>query len=288
MRPTARILLLTLVACLWAVLPLRADTLELRDGKLLHGKYLGGTSQTVRFEVSGEIKVFPVHQVLAITFESTGAAANKTSVPASSESSPLAPAPTLTTRPQATRAAATESEWVTVPAGTVFTVRMIDSVDSETNRIGDIFRANLDEDLLVGDRVAARRGTEVRGRLAEAKSAGRIAGKSELQLELTEILIDNRPYPLLTGEYEVSGKSRGGQTATRVGAGAAVGAVIGAIAGGGKGAAIGAATGAGAGTAIQVLTKGEQVHVPSETLLDFRLMNPASLPARQSTSRQAE
>lgn len=257
-----------------------ADTLELRDGKLIHGKYLGGTRDTVRFEVAGETQVFEVNKVLAITFE--GASAAKTDAPATPASGAATTAPSTHRAAQISRPAA---NWVTVPAGTTLTVRMIDSVDSENNRIGDIFRASLDEDLVVNDEVVAPKGTEVRGRLAQATSAGRIAGKSELQLELTSILINNRSYPLMTGEYGVSGKSRGKRSAEVIGATTVAGAVIGAIAGGGKGAAIGAATGAGAGTAIQVMTKGEQVHVPSETLLDFRLENPVSLPVAQTATR---
>lgn len=258
-----------------------ADTLELRSGKLVRGKYLGGSRYTVRFEVSGETQVFNVEQVLAITFE--GSTTPRSEAPSAAPTPATTPAP-APSAPRAARTSQPASDWVTVPAGTTITVRMIDTVDSQNNRIGDIFRANLDEDLVINDQVLAPRGTDVRGRLSEAKSAGRIAGKSELQLELTEILINNRPYPLITGEYEVSGKSRGGQSAKVIGATTVAGAVIGAIAGGGKGAAIGAATGAGAGTAIQVLTKGEQVHVPSETLLDFRLEIPATLPApRQPT-----
>jgi hypothetical protein len=62
-----------------------------------------------------------------------------------------------------------------------------------------------------------------------------------------------------------------------VGIGAVAGTVIGAIAGGGRGAAIGAGVGAGAGAAVQVITKGEQVHVPSETLLNFRIAQPFSV-----------
>ncbi len=58
------------------------------------------------------------------------------------------------------------------------------------------------------------------------------------------------------------------------GGGAALGAIIGAIAGGGKGAAVGAATGAAAGTGVQILTKGETLKVPAETILEFKLESP--------------
>jgi hypothetical protein len=40
--------------------------------------------------------------------------------------------------------------------------------------------------------------------------------------------------------------------------------------------------GAGAGTAVQVATQGEQVHVPSETLLEFALDQPVTIPIAQA------
>jgi hypothetical protein len=154
---------------------------------------------------------------------------------------------------------------------------MIDSVDSDKNHVGDRFRASMEQDFAVDGVVIAPKGTDVYGRLSEAKESGHMQGKSQLKLELTEILIRNRLQPIMTGDYEVSGSSRGSDTAKKVGIGAVAGTVIGAIAGGGKGAAIGAGVGAGAGAAVQVMTKGEQVHVPSETLLDFRISQPFSV-----------
>jgi hypothetical protein len=111
-------------------------------------------------------------------------------------------------------------------------------------------------------------------RLATAKAAGKMMGASELELQLVKMVANGQTYPLVSNSYVTKGKSRGTETATRVGAGAAVGAIVGAIAGGKKGAAIGAAAGAGAGTAVQLATRGQQVKVPSETLLDFELQQP--------------
>ena len=108
-----------------------------------------------------------------------------------------------------------------------------------------------------------------------------MAGSSELQLELTRIVIDGKDYPVVSSDYTLQGKGRGKNTAEKVGGGAALGAIIGAIAGGGKGAAIGAGVGAGAGGAVQVFTRGQQVRVPSETLLEFRLQQPASVTPTQ-------
>lgn len=169
-----------------------------------------------------------------------------------------------------------QQKMVTVPAGTSLLVRMIDTVDSSKNAVGSRFTASLETNLQVGGVVLAPAGTKVYGRLAQAKQAGRVAGKSELQLELTEIVVNGTAYPIFSSDYQVSGKGSGGRSAKRVLGGAGLGAAIGAVAGNaGKGAAIGAVV----GTTAAVVQKGEKVSVPSETLLEFRLQQPASLPA---------
>ena len=105
--------------------------------------------------------------------------------------------------------------------------------------------------------------------------------RSELQLELTGIVVKGQTVPVVTGEYELTGKSRGASTAKRTIGGAAVGSIIGTLAGGGKGAAIGAGAGGAAGVGSEVITKGDHVKVPSETLLDFTLQQDLSIPAAQ-------
>jgi outer membrane lipoprotein SlyB len=103
-------------------------------------------------------------------------------------------------------------------------------------------------------------------------------GSSELTLELTDIMINNTAYPLLTSTYEIKGKGEGSNTAKKVVGGAGLGALIGGIAGGGKGAGIGALIGGAGGTAIAGSKKGQQLSIPSETLLEFRLEQPVALP----------
>jgi len=85
---------------------------------------------------------------------------------------------------------------------------MIDGVDSSKNHVGDVFHASLETDLTVGDSVVARKGTDVYGRLAEAKEAGHMAGSSELQLELTRVVIDGKDYPVVSSDYTLQGKGR--------------------------------------------------------------------------------
>jgi hypothetical protein len=251
-----------------------ADTLELKDGRVLQGRYLGGTQAVLRFEVDGNVQTFGVNDVVALTFtHSSGAAA---AAPVAAPVRSLAPAPVAQAQPVAAGGT------VTIPAGQSILVRMIDGVDSSKNHVGDIFHASLETDLTVNGALVARKGTDVYGRLAEAKEAGHMAGSAELQLELTRMVIDGHDYPVVSSDYTLQGKGRGKNTAEKVGGGAALGAIIGAIAGGGKGAAIGAGVGAGAGGAVQVLTRGQQVKVPSETLLEFRLQQPATVAIAQS------
>lgn len=167
---------------------------------------------------------------------------------------------------------------VTVPAGTRLLIRMVDAVDSSKQQVGFRFTAGLETNLQVDNRVVAPRGTTVYGRLANAKKAGNVSGGAELTLELTDIVINGTAYPLLTSTYDVRSQGQGNKTAGRVVGGAGLGALIGGIVGGGRGAAIGAGAGGATGTVVSGATKGKQVQVPSESLLEFRLEQPASLP----------
>ena len=174
--------------------------------------------------------------------------------------------------------AAAAQKTVTVPAGTRILIRMIDSVDSSKQKAGYRFTATLEANLQAVDVVVAPRGTTVYGQLASASSAGRMSGSSELSLELTDIVINGTAYPL-SSTYEVKGSGEGSKTAKKVVGGAGLGALIGGIAGGGKGAGIGALAGGAGGTAVAASKKGQQLSIPSETLLEFRLQQPAILPA---------
>ena len=253
-----------------------ADTLELKDGRVLHGRYLGGTQAVLRFEVKGEVQTFSTIDIVALTFTSRNAEVGPPP--------PVAPAAIASVAAPPPIAAAPASEYrdnVTIPAGQSLLVRMIDGVDSSKNHVGDVFHASLETDLMVNDTIVARKGADVYGRLAEAKEAGHLSGSAELQLELTRIIIDGKDYPVVSSDYNLKGKGRGSNTAKKVGGGAVAGAIIGAIAGGGKGAAIGAGVGSAAGAGVQVFTRGQQVKVPSETLLEFRLQQPVTVASAQ-------
>jgi hypothetical protein len=175
---------------------------------------------------------------------------------------------------------------VTIPDGTIVTVRTIDSVDSKVNHAGQLFRASLDAPIVVGDQVVVPRGLNVYMKLTDASSAGKFKGRSELTVSLDSFTYQGKTYQVASSDVQEQGSSRGKRSAAVIGGGAALGALIGGLAGGGKGAAIGAGVGAGSGTAVQALTHGEQVKIPSETRLDFTLKDPVTvtyLPKKSST-----
>jgi hypothetical protein len=184
----------------------------------------------------------------------------------------------LATAMTAMTTAAQDATKINVPAGTRILIRTGDSIDSSKQKAGYRFSASLETNLQADNVVVARRGTPVYGVLGSASSAGKMKGSSELGLELTEIVINGTSYPLLTSTYEIQGKGEGSNTTKKVVGGAGLGALIGGLAGGGKGAGIGALAGAGAGTAVAATKKGQQLSIPSESLLEFRLTQPVTLP----------
>jgi len=177
----------------------------------------------------------------------------------------------------------------TIPEGTVITVRTVDAIDSATNSTGQSFRASLDNAVVVDDHVVLPKGLNAYLKLVQASSAGKFKGTSELTVSLDSVTYQGKTYTFATSDVQEKGSSRGKRSAAVIGGGAALGAIIGGIAGGGKGAAIGAAAGGAGGTAVQAMTKGQQVKIPSETRLDFTLHAPVAVtyvPARK-TARPA-
>src|ERR1700687_759610 len=164
-----------------------------------------------------------------------------------------------------------------IDQGTQLAVRLIDPIDSEKNQTGDTFHATLNTPLTSDGEQAVPAGVEVVGHLVDVKSAGKFKGQSVVVLQLDRFSAGGKTYNLQTDQYRKEGKSRGKNTAEKVGGGAIIGGIIGAIAGGGKGAAIGTAAGAGVGAGAQEISKSEQIKLPSETVLNFTLQAPITV-----------
>jgi hypothetical protein len=160
---------------------------------------------------------------------------------------------------------------VVIPAGTQLAVRLVDPLNSRTSQPGQVFRATLDQPISVEGQQALPKHSEVRGRVVSASRSGRVSGVAQMSLVLFEVSVAGQTYTIYTDPLPLSAPSERGRDAAKIGAGAALGAIIGAIAGGGKGAATGAAAGAGAGTGVAVATRGKEIELRPETVLQFRL-----------------
>lgn len=167
---------------------------------------------------------------------------------------------------------------VTLAAGTVIPVRVVETLVSDRMSDGDTFNATLDAPLTVDGLVIAERGAKVQGRIAHIQQAGRVKGVSSLALELTSFRTsDGQTVRVRTENFEREGEKELKKDAAKVGVAAGIGAAIGAIAGGGRGAAIGAAAGGAAGTGGVMATRGKPVTIESETKISFRLSAPVTI-----------
>ena len=175
---------------------------------------------------------------------------------------------------------------ITLAPGTTLPIRITQTLDSATTQQGETFTGTIAADILTDGVVVIRTGTPVTGRVVAVQEAAHYKGSSLLTIELTDINRHGEKISVNTDPYSVKGKGRGANTAEKVGGGAAVGAILGGILGGGKGAAIGAAAGGGVGAGANTITRGEQVQIPSETLIRFNLTNTLSL--RVPTSGETE
>ncbi len=299
----SRLMVLAVLATLAIATGALADQLILKNGQEYSGKLVRAENGVIEFRVLGRVETFKTSEVSQIIFKEpelvtppsgttvAAPAAASTAAPAPAEAPAAAPAPQpqpTTPQPSPVREAVSEQRArevppqqsgpsVTLPEDTPVTIRTSELIDTDRNRVGDAFDATLEEPLTVDGRTVAPAGTPVKGSIAYAKESGKLTGQSELILELTELKLNGRTYPIRTSDHVEVGASRSRRTAGTVGGGAALGAIIGAIAGGGKGAAVGAATGAAVGTGVQVLSKGQTLKVPAETILEFRLQHPLTI-----------
>jgi hypothetical protein len=249
-----------------------ADTLTFKDGRVISGIYLGGNARQIRMEVGDNIQAFEIDRVSSIQF---GSAPTASTAPAA-ETAPHERSNVF--RPDSSAGTAPPIQsGIELPQGTPLTVRMIDPVDSQVNHIGETFQASIDEPVVVGINQVIPRGADVVIKLVDDKQSGKITGKGELTLDLVSVAVNGRVIDVNTQTVTRESSSRTGRSEKVIGGTAVLGTIIGAIVGGGRGAAIGAASGAGVGTAAQVATKGQRVHIPSETRLTFTLEYPVRI-----------
>jgi len=247
-----------LLAVMFASTGLHADVLEMKNGTILNGKYVGGSATTVRFDAFGSTQVLATSDLIALTFTSSGSAA---AAPAAIAASPQ-PAPSAAPAPAAA------PQQVTLSAGTLLLVRMKDSISSK-NRPGTPFTTKIEYDLVVNGKKVVPAGTVIYGKVLSSTQARRAFGQSTLDLRLTGIGLGGTPVPISTSGYKQAGEKAIKDAARGAAAGAAIGAIVDGGDGAGKGAAIGATAGA--------LKKGQSVTIPPGALIEFNLTQPCTI-----------
>lgn len=240
-----------------------ADVLELKNGTVLNGKYVGGTTGTVRFEALGNMQVIATSDIIALTF-TTPTAAAASAAPAA----PPAAAPTANPSPWAAPAAAPVPKAVTLPAGTLMLVRMKDGISSK-NAAGTPFTTKIEYDLVVNGTKVVPAGTVIYGKVLSSTQARRAFGQSTLDLRLVQIAVGGTPVTISTSSYKKAGERAIKDAARGAAAGAAIGAIVDDDDSVAKGAAIGATAGA--------LKKGETITVAPGTLIEFNLTQPCTI-----------
>jgi hypothetical protein len=262
MKPAILILTLTLTHGM----PASADELILRSGQRIHGFYYGGSPRSIRFAADSQpdvIREYPEQNIKAIYLgDDQQAAPQPASTPRYSYPATASAVQIPSPAPAPVRA---------IPAGTNCVVRLIDSIDSRRDNLGQTYRASLDQPIYVGGQLIGARGSNVTLALVDDQTSGHIAGKTVLTVVVQSLTINGHSYDVATTAVTRASNSRSTQSAERIGGGAALGAAIGGLASGGRAAAIGALSGAAVGTIAQVATSGQRVHVPSETRLTFSL-----------------
>src|SRR6266436_3592739 len=179
------------------------------------------------------------------------------------------------------RDAAPRPRPIVVPAETVISVVLDETVGSKVSQPGQSFTASVREPIEVDGRVAIPKGARATGLVKDAKPAGRFKGGAVLELTLASIEVNGTSYDVHTTAPTETSKGKGKRTAAMVGGGAGGGALIGGLAGGGKGAIIGGLIGAAAGTGGAGLTGNRDITLPAETRITFKLLDPLEIKPRR-------
>src|SRR5882724_8092949 len=124
---------------------------------------------------------------------------------------------------------AIEPRPLVVPADTVLTVVLDQTISSKTTQSGEKFSATVERPVEVEGKVAIPKGARAEGIVKDAKAAGRFKGGAVLSLALTSVTVDGKDYEIQTSAPTMASKGKGKRTAAMVGGGAGGGALIGGL-----------------------------------------------------------
>jgi len=105
----------------------------------------------------------------------------------------------------------TSSKQVTLPVGTIVTVRLGNAVSSKISTDGDHFRATVTRPVEVDGKVVVPAGAEALGRIVEAVPQGRFKGAAVLRLVLESVTVNRDAYDVRTSSVTRPGASYTGE-----------------------------------------------------------------------------
>ena len=202
------------------------------------------------------------------------AASSDSSSAASQPASGQAGTSATSQKRSAAQTANPSSAALTVPAGTVMTVRLGETLSSKSSQEGQGFSATVAQPVQVNGNVVIPSGSTAHGTVVAAHPLGRFKGGALLQVRLNSVNVNGNDMNIQTAAVARSMTGKGKRSLVMAGGGAGLGALIGGLAGGGKGAAIGALAGGGAGTAGAAFTGNKDIVLPAESALTFKLTQP--------------
>ena len=187
-----------------------------------------------------------------------------------------------------------ENARVILPAGTRIRMQLLQVLSTRQNKSGDMFRAEVVEDVLVGKQLIVPKFTLSNAVVTRVKRAGRIRGRASMNFRFRELEFQNGK--TIDIEGRVVSIERGSKTASRqgdpeikddegtiqaegtkstdvkrVGISSTFGALIGVLAGGKRGAVRGVATGTAVGAAGTLISRGRDLYIDRQTKIIIEL-----------------
>jgi hypothetical protein len=161
---------------------------------------------------------------------------------------------------------------VSIPAGTILTIRIDQHISVKTSHAGNTFTGVLVDPVLASDNsILVPKNAVVGGVVDVSHRRGHFKGRSLLELRLTSLTLNGTQYPLTTRDVARSKKGKGRRSAGLIGGGAGLGMLVGGVASGGTGLVVGGLVGGGAGTAVAGLTGNGDIEIPAESIVRFKL-----------------
>jgi len=264
--PFVRVLSLAVLAVAFTAALAFADTIVMKDGKVVQGTLKGAGETTIMVDVGGKIQEIAINDIASFTFAPRGAKSAAAPATPATGATPATPAAgaaagAATAAPPATA----KTGPATLAAGTTLMLKSKDPVSTATHKKGTKFTTLLENDLVVDGRVVVPKGTVVYGTVVSSRG-GKVVGGASLVVTFTQMMVNNQPIAIVTDE--AGAETAPGGAAKKVGAGALVGAAAGDT---GAGAAVG-------GALALMTAKGNHLQVPPGTVVQVKLQQPVAIP----------